>query len=218
MREKYLPAFGAALQAHGMRLANAELPEGGPTWDLERMRKAAQNRSNDEMGVLEEMALAIAPQVPTIVDGRLEPRAGGFDPTCDPVFGVVKSHRKNYLHPLGMQVLYRLLPGQRTPAFTLPDEKLPVITWYLRLSGGPGTMPNWGVVRVEAPLRWFEAQGSWGVVDRLSRAIYVWRSRQASYGRAPVSLHPIVRAEELLGALFTSHGALTSRFYRLTGL
>jgi hypothetical protein len=79
-------------------------------------------------------------------------------------------------------------------------------------------MPSWGLVRVEAPLAWFARHGSWALVDRLSRAIYVWRCRDASYGRAPVSLHPVVRAEELLGALFIPHGVLTSRFYRLTGL
>jgi hypothetical protein len=212
-------SFGAALQSAGMRLALAEPPEGGPSYDLERMRKAAQNRSNVEMSVLEDFALGANPDVPTVVDGRLEPRAGAFDPATSPVFGVVKTHRKNYLHPWGMQLLYRLQPGQRTPAFRLEDEKLPVVSWYVRLAGGPGTMPNWGIVRVEASLRWFEDGGpDWRIVDRLSRALFAWRCRETSYGRAPVSLHPIVRAEELLGALFTPTTLLASRFYRLAGL
>lgn len=212
-------AFAIALQEVGLRLLIARPPGGEPSYDLEKMRKAAQNRSNDEMGVLETAALMACPEPPTVVDGRLEPRLGGADQADWPVFGVIKKHQQNYLHPLGMQVLYRLRPGQRTPAFSLPNEKLPIVTWYVRLAGGPGTMPNWGLVRIEASLRWFERIGQdWSIVDRLSRAIYDYRCREGSYGRAPVSLHPIVRAEELLGALFTPSSALASRFYRLVGL
>lgn len=103
--------------------------------------------------------------------------------------------------------------------FSLPKEKLPVVSWYVRLSGSAGTTPNWGLVRVEASLQWFEASGrDWGFVDRLSRTIIEYRCRERSYGRAAVSLHPIVRAEESLGALFSATGALVSRFYRLAGL
>ena len=55
-------------------------------------------------------------------------------------------------------------------------------------------------------------------VNQLSLAIYDYRCRERSYDRAAVSLHPIVRAEESLSALFSSMGSLTNRFYRLTGL
>jgi hypothetical protein len=212
-------AFFVALQDAGLRLLFARPPREGPPYDLEKMRKAAQNRSNDEMGVLETAALMARTDLPTVVDGRLEPRLGGPEQAEWPVFGVIKKHHKNYLHPLGMQILYRLQPGQRTPAFSLPQEKLPVVTWYVRLAGGPGTMPNWGLVRIEASQRWFERTGQdWSMIDRLSRVIHDYRCRERSYGRAPVSLHPIVRAEELLGALFTPPSALASRFYRLVGL
>lgn len=100
-----IEAFAGALQAAGFRLLSAPFSERIPSYDFEEMRKAAQNKSNTEMGLLEEAALAQAIYTPSIVDGRLEPRAGGIDPALSPAFGVVKTHNKNYLHPLGMQLL-----------------------------------------------------------------------------------------------------------------
>lgn len=229
-------SFAHELQENGFRLLPAKVPKTGPSFDFEEMRKVAQNRSNDEMGVLEEGAIAQDPRIPTVIDGRLEQRMGGFKPDM-PVFGVIKTHHKNYLHSLGMQLLYQLEPGQRTPVFqiryrrTTPGDAplaepaspkeiaLPVISWYVRLTGDRGTMPNWGLVRVEAPLLWFENhRRDWTLVDRLSRTLVEYRCRDSSYPRAPVSLHPIVRAEQSLGALFYPHSFLTSRFYRLSAL
>jgi hypothetical protein len=212
-------SFAAALQAHGFRFLAARPPGGTPSYDFEEMRKAAQNRSNDEMGVLEEAALAQDDGIPTIVDGRLEPRSEGLDALRSPVFGVVKTHKKNYLHAQGLQILYALEEGQRTPVFELRGGRLPVLSWFVRLSGAGGSTPNWGLVRVEVSARWFEARGpdkDWAFVDRLSRTLYEYRCRELSYARAAVSLHPIVRAERTLGALFSPSGARASRFYRLT--
>ncbi len=213
-----IESFAAALQANGLRLLNALAPNRIPSYDFEEMRKVTEDRTNGEMTGLEELALAQDLGVPTIVDGRLEPRWGGFDPEESPVFGVIKTHYRNYLHPVGMQLLYQLEPGQRTPMFRLTQEKLPVVSWYLRLSGG-GATPNWGLVRIEVATSWYEAHGcDVDFVDRLSQAVFLLRCRERSYGRAAVSLHPIVRAEESLGALLVPAGVLTSRFYRLTGL
>ncbi len=225
-------AFASELQENGMRLLPAKPPGGVLSYDFETMRKAAQNRSNDEMGILEELAIAQAPDVPTIVDGRLEPRSGGFDPAVSPVIGVVKSHREIYLHPGGLQLLYGLSAGQRTPVFRilktrkvtetgveLKDINLPVASWYLKLAGGAGAMPTWGYVRVEVAWAWFEKHPrrfEWA--DYLSRALCEYRCRDRNYGRAAVSLDPIVRAEELLAATFEAHRALVNRFYRLAGL
>jgi hypothetical protein len=213
-----IESFAAALQTNGLRLLNAQAPNGRPSYDFEEMRKVTEDRSNGEMTGLEELAVAQDHLVPTVVDGRLEPRWGGFDPGESPVFGVIKTHYRNYLHPLGMQLLYELEPGQRTPMFRLRQEKLPVVSWYLRLSGG-GATPNWGLVRIEVASSWFESHGcDVGFADRLSQTIFLLRCRERSYGRAAVSLHPIVRAEESLAALFMPTGVLTSRFFRLTGL
>jgi hypothetical protein len=214
-------SFAAALQQHGFRLLPAEPPEGKLSYDFEPMRKAAQNRSNTEMGVLEEAAIAQATLKPTIVDGRLEPRQGGLDQDHSPAVGVVKTHRKNYLHGLGMQVLYDLRPSERTPCFALRQQRFPVMSWYLRLSPAGTTAPNWGVIRVEVPLHWFEAlthAEQSHTVSLLSGTLYEYRCRDQEYPRVAVSLHPIVRAERLLGAIFTSPNLLSTRFYRLTGL
>jgi hypothetical protein len=99
-----IEGFAAALQAQGLRLLPAQWPTKGIPYDFEVMRKAAQNRSNDEMATLEEYAVAQANEVPTVVDGRLEPRSGGFDRARSPIIGVVKTHHQNYLHPLGIQL------------------------------------------------------------------------------------------------------------------
>jgi hypothetical protein len=81
-------------------------------------------------------------------------------------------------------------------------------------------MPNYGLVRVELPKQWFEQVKSrdFGYVNRLSRLLYDYRCRDQSYGRAAVSLHPTVRAEQGLAALFQPLPMLMSRFYRMAAL
>jgi len=269
-----MEALATELMKHNLRLLPARAPGGELTDILEDMRKAAQNRSMDEMEVLEELAVAQDAETPTIVDGRLERRSGGLDPeNHSPVFGVIKTHRKVYLHSHGMRLLYRLAPGERTPAFfirqpepsdapdtsealttaredsapreqdradmipqtnaappTTEDEvvKFPVVSWYVRLSGGEGMMPDYGLVRVEASLKWFIArsygsqnevyQSGADFINQLSRTLYEYRCRESSYERSGISLHPIVRAESSLGSLFSPSGTLRSNFYRLTGI
>jgi hypothetical protein len=212
-------SFARALQQENMRLLLANPPDNQLSYDFETMRKAAQNRSNDEMGTLEEAALAHGANLPTLVDGRLGPRQGGFSIQDSPVFGVIKTHNKTYLHPQGIQLMQDLGVGQRTPVFSLPNEHLPVASWYLRLAGNGRSMPSWGIVRVEMSLNWFENNGKdFSIVDQLSRTLYEYRCREQSYSRAPISLHPIVRAEESLGSLFPAGTALLHRFYRHAGL
>jgi hypothetical protein len=170
------------------------------------------------MGLLEEKALTHDPDTPSLVDGRLG-RFQQADLGRRRVVGVIKQQREDYLHPQGWQALYRLEPGQRTPAFRLPSKNLPVVSWYLKLDGARGALPNWGVVRVEISEDHFEAEGlHFDYLNRLSAAILHLRCRQGSYGRAPVSLEPIVRAEESLKSLFTSPDTLAQRFFHLTGL
>ncbi|MEA5573848.1 DNA double-strand break repair nuclease NurA [Calothrix sp. UHCC 0171] len=223
-------SFAVDLQAHGFRLLSAmpyDKKDGKhkPSYELEKMRKAAENKSNTEMGLLEEAAITQCSDISTIIDGRLEPRKDGFDAANDPVFGVIKTHRKLYLHSQGMQLLYQLEPGERTPVFSINDKdkqqsggRLPVISWYVRLSGG-STTPDWGYVRVEACLEWFEKRKrDWDFINLLSRTIYEYRCREKSYKRAPISLHPIVRAEEKLGLCFSCRRKLKNNLYHLTGL
>ena len=116
-------------------------------------------------------------------------------------------------------MLYALRPGERTPALALTTEKLKLVTWYLRLTDGDGG-PLDGVVRIELSRAFFEntARGDFAYIDRLSRSFCRWRTRDAGYGRAGITLHPIQQAEELLRAHFVSTDTLISRFYHLSGL
>jgi hypothetical protein len=209
--------FAAALAGIGMRLLPALPPIVNDvrqlTYDYASMEQRTYTQAQVEMRVLEELALGQGPEELTLVDGPLgrieHPRA----------VGAVKQHRKSYLHPRGWQVFYDLQPGQRTPAFRLDSQSLPIVSWYLKLDGAHGALPNWGVVRAEISCAHFEREGSdFAYLDRLSRALLHLRCRQASYARAPVSLEPIVRAEESLKSLFTAPTTLAQRFYHLTGL
>ncbi|WP_414620043.1 hypothetical protein [Calothrix sp. CCY 0018] len=213
-------SFAAALQDTGFRLLPVRPPNGISSYDFEIMRKRTQQRSNTEMEALEESAISYSVEKPTVVDGRLQSRIGGFDINESPVFGVIKTQRQNYLHIKGIQVLYGLEAGQRTPVFTICRGWLPVISWFVRLSGNGRTTPSTGIVRVEASKSWFEKhhKRNWDFVDKLSQTIYEYRCRERSYGRAAISLHPIVRAEESLGSLFLPSSILSNRFYRLTQL
>ena len=53
---------------------------------------------------------------------------------------------------------------------------------------------------------------------RLSRWLIDARCRTESYARMPVSLDPIVRAEDALKPLFTPLQVLVNRLYRTAGL
>jgi hypothetical protein len=55
-------------------------------------------------------------------------------------------------------------------------------------------------------------------VNRLSRWLIDARCRTDSYARMPVSLDPIVRAEDALKPLFTPVPVLVNRLYRTAGL
>lgn len=216
-------SFAAALTDMGLRLLPAALPRideerRGLTYDFERMREQTRVRSQYEMEVLEELALCQDLDALSLIDGRLG-RMQHRDLADYDVLGVIKQQRENYLHPHGWQVFYRLEPGQRTPAFRVPSKHLPVVSWYLKLDGAHGAMPNYGIVRVEMSCAHFERRGrDFGYLDRVSNALLHLRCRQGSYARAAVSLEPIVRGEESLKSLLTSPSTLAQRFYHLTGL
>ena len=55
-------------------------------------------------------------------------------------------------------------------------------------------------------------------VSRLSRWLVDARCRIDSYARMPISLDPIVRAEDALKPLFTPLPVLVNRLYRQAGL
>ena len=216
-----IESFAVALQDNGFRLLTrlaTPPPDEEVTFDFDKMRKIAQNRSKIEMELLEKAAVSYNDNEPTLIDGPLETRRGGFDAKHSPVVGVIKKPRNYHLNPDKKQLLYQLEVGERTPVFCLPDARLPVVTWYLRLAGVREASPSGGVVRVEVCQEWFKTYRNkdWDFVDKLSQTICRYRCREQSYDRASVSLHPIVRGEESLGSLFIPTNVLTHRFYCLT--
>ncbi|MDD5368543.1 MAG: hypothetical protein PHQ40_05625 [Anaerolineaceae bacterium] len=217
---KEIESFGAAIQEKGVRLLPATAKNPDALTNFEKLSSVTSSRSREEMIVLEEAMIAQAPDLPTIVDGRLEQHSSGFDRDTSPMYGVIKWHYRNYLHADGQSLLYDLKAGERTPAFTIrPAKRLAVLTWYLKICDDPGMSPTSGYVRVEVTLDWFKKQGlGWDFADQLSRAIFEYRCRQKSYSRAAVSLEPIVFAEESLSSVFEPESLIDQRFFRLLGI
>lgn len=213
-------SFALALQEHGFHLLPAKPTKLEYLMSYERLRAITDERTRAEMVTLEEAAIAQDAGVPTVVDGALDMHAGGFNKDTCPVFGVIKRHYQNYLHPVGQLLLYDLKAGERTPAFIIHREQRPVLlSWYVKINNSAGITPDSGYVRVEVAYDWFtNHQMTWDFADQLSRVLFEYRCREKSYSRVDVSLHPIVRAEESLGSLFSSISSLSSRFYRLAGL
>jgi hypothetical protein len=223
-------AFAAAILNDpdlSARLVPANRPpaERNP-FDYEVMRSQAYHRCEQDMLNAERLALAADPTSPTLVDGKLAGRIGSTSAEQRPLLvGVVKRLPPD-LHPEGWRTLLNLRPGQRTPVFRLTGKStgreadMPTASWFLKLAGGPRLAPNWGFVRVDVPWVQFERRfgGDMGFVGRLSRWLIDARCRQESYARMPVSLEPIVRAEDCLKPLFTPLTLLSTRLYRRSGV
>lgn len=222
----------AADMANKSELRLRVLPANSPDYtvyspyDYEAMRSQARVRAVQEMANLERLALAVDRGVPTLVDGPLS-RVTGNPPADSPLLiGIAKMQEAAYLHDAGWRTLLNLRPGQRTPVFKIAgvdgknEGRISVATWFLKLAGGSQLAPNWGYVRAEVPWNQFEIQfeSDFGFVDRLSRWLIDARCRTQSYARMPVSLDPIVRAEESLKPLFTPFPVLVNRLYRTAGL
>jgi hypothetical protein len=225
-----LAAAASNLRQFPLRLLPARRPRGTDVnlFDYEVHRQQAETRTKQEMATWEAVALDADETAVTLLDGRLASRLL-TSPTAGRglVIAVVKTHAQNYLHDQGWRTLLDLRPGQRTPFFKIDrrqtgsETALPVATWYLKLAGGD--LPNWGVVRVEVPWlqftdRWPTRDGQTGFVNRLSRWLIDARCRQESYPRMPVSLEPIVRAEDCLKSLFTPFAVLRNQFLRHAGV
>jgi hypothetical protein len=204
---------------------NRPLADRNP-FDYEVMRMQAYHRCEQEMLNAERLALASDATTPTLVDGKLAGRIGSNAAAARPLLVGVVKRLAIHLHPQGWRTLLDLRPGQRTPVFKLAgigggkEADMPTASWFLKLASGPQLAPNWGFVRVDVP--WVQFQdhfhSSLGFVSRLSRWLIDARCRQHSYARMPVSLEPIVRAEECLKPLFTPLPILSTRLYRRSGI
>lgn len=226
-------AFAAAMQNKPelqLRVLPANRPaEAHSSFDYEVMRTQARARTQQEMTTLERLAVTVNPHTPTLVDGPLNRVMATPRPDLPLRVGIVKQQAADYLHPQGWRTLLDLKPAHRTPVFRYESKgtdggRFPVAGWFLKLTGGPRLAPNWGYVRVEVPWGQFTRRvqrddpKDFGFVDRLSRWLIDARCRTDSYTRMPVSLDPIVRAEDVLKPVFTPTAVLVNRLYRMAGL
>ncbi len=189
--------------------------------DFELARTHTYDGARDEMLKAEQSLVLSALETPTVVDGLLEDRLQGLSDWNVPVVAVVKRllRIRNHLHQAGINLVYALRSGERTPAIVLqtrpqPYEFEPVVSWFLRLHGESGIAPSWGVVRVAVSKAYFENSlgKDFSAIDRISGWLYDVRCRDRSYQRMPVSLEPIVRVEDHLRALRPSLDAAIGRF------
>jgi hypothetical protein len=217
----------ANIHDYPLRLLPARMPnEDANLFDPEVMRAQAEARTLREMSVWESIALNSDPLATTLLDGPVSSREVSHVKDRGLLIAVIKTHTRNYLHDQGWRTLLELADSQRTPFFRV-DPPVPrrgagvsVATWYLKLSHTAA--PNSGIVRVEVPWeqftqRWPTRDEQTGFVNRISRWMVDARCRQQSYSRMPISLEPIVRAEESLKSLFTPFGVLRNRFLRHAG-
>ena len=229
--------FAIALREHDIFLLPTKRTPEEFQMNFEKIKKFTQRRSMQEMMTLEEFALAQHSDIPTIVDGTLKDHESGFDINESPVFGIVKTQQRLYVDRQGQEILFGLPEAQRTPAFSFSYDtsrtgetvktRLPIVAWYMRLCDGECVEPNVGIIRVEVSQKWFAGKGYGDTeinaagkefINQLTRTIYEYRCRQKNYRRMKISLEPIVRAEQSLGALFCPPNYLKNQFYRLTEL
>jgi hypothetical protein len=125
-----------------------------------------------------------------VVDGPL----GGVRHVPGTV-GYVKAHHVSYLQPAQQLVVGALRPGQRTPLFTVGEDRFRW-SWYLRLPG-PATHPWWGVVRCEAAGE-SDLEAAAALADRVTATLPRFASQPHKDARAPQNLHPIAGLEREL--------------------
>ncbi len=220
-------SFAAVLQAQGFRLliARRNLKKDIHPFDFETLQKMVNNRSQEEMFRLEQQAIRgrSKPYLPTITDGRLADHQGAF-PSDAPLYGIIKTHHRwDYLHEEGWRIFSRLRPLERTPAIAITSKNMRVITWYVRLGSQGAGAPHEGIVRIEIQRTFFEQEignpdgfQTGEFADQLSRAVAHYQTRDSTYGRAAVTLMPIQRAEDSLGACFFPSERVVNEFYHLT--
>ncbi len=219
LKDSDLHQMTLGLEDLGLRFL--QLPARTLSTDFELARAHTFDGAREEMLQAERRLMLAGLDQPTLVDGVLEDRLGDLDSWDVPIVGVVKRllRIRHHLHQAGINLVYTLRPGERTPAIVLqtkpkPYMFKPVVSWFLRLSGEGHIAPSWGVVRVAIPQEYFEGTlgKSFEAINEISGWLYTLRCRDRSYARMPVSLEPIVRVEEHLQALRPSLDAAVGHF------
>lgn len=203
-----------------IQLLAAESPDLSVDFDV--LRRRSFDLAKQAMEGQERDLLLREPTMPALVDGLLERRLISIESQGMPVVGMVKRQLRQYLPNSHVALLYELKPGQRTPAFVLETEHARLVSWYLRLSTTDNAGPNYGLVRLTAPLEYLstafpDSSERNTEISGVSAFVRSIRHRQASYARVGVSLEPIVRVEDELRAVMPSIAEISARMYRSLG-
>ncbi|MGE3601412.1 MAG: hypothetical protein AB7N70_38375, partial [Dehalococcoidia bacterium] len=173
----------ALLREHGFTLLLRDM-DSGPR-DFDTLRMSTRNRAMDEMESCEREILLQDPAAPALVDGLLERRLVRVPNKAIPATGLVKRHAATYLPGDLQEMLYRMKPGQRSPAFVMEIDNVVLATFYLRLASPYGASPSYGVVRVTTPLayleQWHAGAGRSRYLSALAAYLYRLRHRDEGY-------------------------------------
>jgi hypothetical protein len=158
---RYLPALADmaadAVQASWQILdtstadKNGEYPSQHPAVLLERATRAVdQDRERLEDRLAE--AWCAHSEAPIFIDGGISRSESVASSSL--AIGVIKSHRTLYVEGDSLRIVLGLRKGERSSVFRVsPRSRNSVMSWYLRLRGGEGRDPLWGLVRVEVAER-----------------------------------------------------------------
>ena len=166
---------------YGTLFASSSAPEVLSLALQERMGAA-------ERAAADQAAGADAPLL--VLDGPLRGRQH-----LPGVVGMVKTHHTAYLTGAAASVLAALVPGERTPAFTV-GTSWTRHSWYVRLPG-PSGAPLAGVVRCECPADLAPAAVT-ALADLTAAVLPRYASEAHKDGRAPQNLYPIAGLEREL--------------------
>lgn len=195
-----------------VRISDAALP------DFDTLRRMTRGLAMEAMEQDERAVLLHSAGTPTLVDGLLERRlAGALDQNVAAV-GLVKRQMALYLPPSLQELLHRLRPGERSPAFLLRTEHVDLVNTYMRLSSQPGASPTYGIVRVTVPSEYVRRRHAGEMsayLSGLAGHLYRLRHRDLAYARAGISIEPIVRCEDHLHAIRPDIEAFVTKLHRM---
>jgi hypothetical protein len=130
---------------------SGEYPSQHPAVLLERATRAVDQEREQLEDRLAE-AWCVQGATPIFIDGGISRSASVA--TSSLAVGVIKSHRTLYVEGDALRIVLGLRKGERSSVFRVsPRSRNSVMSWYLRLRGGEGRDPLWGLVRVEVAER-----------------------------------------------------------------
>jgi hypothetical protein len=130
---------------------SGEYPIQHPAVLLERATRAVDQEREQLEDRLAE-AWCAQGEAPIFIDGGISRSASVASSSL--AVGVIKSHRTLYVEGAALGVVLGLRKGERSSVFRVsPRSRSSVMSWYLRLRGGEGRDPLWGLVRVEVAER-----------------------------------------------------------------